>query len=531
MKRNTLAALAALAAAATVGACSDDNNGGTDVVVDAGTDADLSDVIIDEDTDVTPMPDAGSDTGGDTGGEETASLQLLHLATGAPAVDVYVGETLLVDDLDPLQGTGFFPVAAGSDDIVVNLTAADAADASAPLATFTLAGGLAAGGAYTAAAVDDPAATETSNVNLVVLTDARVANADLPPGGPVSIRVLHASPGSPSVDIDVEPTVRILAGTDYAPEVDNASYGDFTEYLSVPSDAGLAGNIVTLNLNASSGEGAAADENTFVGAFQVPAALAGFVTTPIVVAAVGSLADNTFQLVAFPAADDTTPTPVDGVALTAAARLQVIHNGPGAEVDVYLGDALALDDFAYATATPYLTLPATEAADPIGLTIRAGSDDGSGDALLDAPAFALGAGPTVAVATLDAAGALRVDASAGREVDGDAANVLILGYHGAPTFGPVDLGGDSIIATDIPFGSFTDGYLEVPSEVTAGLISVWLTGTDDPILQTGTIDFSAFEEVPLVGVISTDSAAALENKLLLFTPSGGPAIEYQLTTP
>ena len=34
------------------------------------------------------------------------------------------------------------------------------------------------------------------------------------------------------------------------------------------------------------------------------------------------------------------------------ARLQVIHNAPGAPVDVYLNGALALDNFAFRSATP-----------------------------------------------------------------------------------------------------------------------------------------------------------------------------------
>lgn len=49
---------------------------------------------------------------------------------------------------------------------------------------------------------------------------------------------------------------------------------------------------------------------------------------------------------------------VNSIAQT--ARVQVIHNSAdaaAAEVDVYINADLALDDFAFRTATPFLDLP------------------------------------------------------------------------------------------------------------------------------------------------------------------------------
>jgi hypothetical protein len=43
---------------------------------------------------------------------------------------------------------------------------------------------------------------------------------------------------------------------------------------------------------------------------------------------------------------------------TEIARLQVIHNSPSPTVDIYAGDDLLLDDFAFRTATPFIFVPA-----------------------------------------------------------------------------------------------------------------------------------------------------------------------------
>ena len=67
------------------------------------------------------------------------------------------------------------------------------------------------------------------------------------------------------------------------------------------------------------------------------------------------------------------------------ARVQVIHNSAdpvAAEVDVYVGAALALDNFAFRTATPFIDLPAGV---EIALSIAPGNSSNVGDALLTVP--------------------------------------------------------------------------------------------------------------------------------------------------
>jgi len=72
-------------------------------------------------------------------------------------------------------------------------------------------------------------------------------------------------------------------------------------------------------------------------------------------------------------------------AMAATASLQVIHNAgdpAAAEVDVYVNGDLALDDFAYRTATPFLDLPAGV---ELSVAVAPGDSDSVDDALATFP--------------------------------------------------------------------------------------------------------------------------------------------------
>ena len=49
---------------------------------------------------------------------------------------------------------------------------------------------------------------------------------------------------------------------------------------------------------------------------------------------------------------------ISQLALSQTARLQVIHNSPTPNVDVYVNDGILLDDFVFRTATPFIDVPA-----------------------------------------------------------------------------------------------------------------------------------------------------------------------------
>jgi hypothetical protein len=136
---------------------------------------------------------------------------------------------------------------------------------------------------------------------------------------------------------------------DVATIVDDASYGDITDYIRVPADRYI--------LDITPGN----DNNTVVASFE--ANLSGLGGGAAVVFASGFLNPSTNQngeaFGLFAALSDGNVVPFP--ALEPFARLQVIHNAadPGAsEVDVYINGNLGLDNFAFRTATPYIDVPA-----------------------------------------------------------------------------------------------------------------------------------------------------------------------------
>ncbi len=158
--------------------------------------------------------------------------------------------------------------------------------------------------------------------------------------------------------------------------------------------------------------------------------------------------------------------------LAQTARVQVVHNSPYAAagvVDVYINDALTLDDFAFRTATPYVDLPAGVAI-KIDITGATAADNSSPvfTKTIDAPGLTEGEVYQIVAAGDPLAGAgnpafdLFIYAPA-REAAATAGNVELLVFHGAPDAPTVDVSarGAGVLVDDISFGGFA-GYLSVP---------------------------------------------------------------------
>ena len=185
-----------------------------------------------------------------------------------------------------------------------------------------------------------------------------------------------------------------------------------------------------------------------------------------------------------------------------SARLQVIHNAadPGASVvDVYFGDDLAIDDFAFRDATPYLTVPAGVEI-PVG--IAPGTSTGSGDAIATFP-VQFEAGKTyVALANgvLDDAmfemnpdgrsiGFTLFATDDARESAMDGSMVDFFGVHGATDAPTVDIiaRGVGTLLNDVAYGDIS-GYLSVPPA--EYLLDVTPGGDNDVVVATFSADLS-----------------------------------------
>lgn len=188
------------------------------------------------------------------------------------------------------------------------------------------------------------------------------------------------------------------------------------------------------------------------------------------------------------------------------ARVQVIHNSADAAattVDVYVNSDLALDNFAFRTATPFIDLPA---GIEIDLSIAPGNSTGVGDAILTVPVTLTADEKYIVVADgiasptgYNPAPALTLQVfPMAREAATNPDNVDVLVHHGstdAPTVDVVETGvGAGTIVNDISYTEF-QGYLELP--------------TADYVIEvrdaTGTVGVAAYQ-APLA-TLGLDGAA------------------------
>lgn len=156
------------------------------------------------------------------------------------------------------------------------------------------------------------------------------------------------------------------------------------------------------------------------------------------------------------------------------ARVQVIHNSAdaaAATVDVYVDNDLALDDFAFRTATPFIDLPAGV---QIELSVAPGNSTDVGDALLTVPVtltvdekYIVVADGIVSPMGYNPAPPLTLQVfPMAREMASNSDNVDLVVHHGstdAPTVDVVETGvGAGTIVNDISYTEF-QGYLELPT--------------------------------------------------------------------
>jgi hypothetical protein len=158
--------------------------------------------------------------------------------------------------------------------------------------------------------------------------------------GTVDVLVHHGSTDAPTVDVRGQDPSTVL--------VNDASYGDFAGYLTLP-----VGNYI---IRLSDATGAA-----IVASYQVPLQTLNLGGTALTVVASGFLDPSNnangpaFGLyVALPSGGELVQLP-----LAPQPRIQAIHNSAdaaAATVDVYVNGTLAADNFAFRTATPFISL-------------------------------------------------------------------------------------------------------------------------------------------------------------------------------
>ncbi len=310
------------------------------------------------DTALLPAPEA----------DPTARVQIIHNAAdpGAAVVDIYLGETLAVDDFEFRNATPFLDLPAGVE-LSIGVAPGTSSSSAEALATFPVT--LTEGETYSVVAngVLDPSSFATNpderptGFNLWVTN----SNESFSDTSNTYFYIIHGATDAPGVDV---------IARDVAPLAENAKYGDITDLITVPAASYM------LDINVAGTETTVASylaDLTGAGGVSIGVLASGFLdpTTNNDGEAFGLLA-------VFP--DGTTallPTEADAM----SARVQIIHNAadPGAStVDIYLGETLAVDDFDFRSATPFLDIPAGE---EVVIGVAPGTSSSASEALATFP--------------------------------------------------------------------------------------------------------------------------------------------------
>ncbi len=275
----------------------------------------------------------------------TARLQVIHNAADplASEVDIYVNGNLLLDNFAFRTATPFVTVPAG---VTLNIGVAPSNSTSANDTIKNIPVVLQNGKTYVAVANGVVGSGFSPNPDGRSIAFTLFAKDGIKESGmynnKVDFVVLHGSTDAPAVDVIARNVGKL---------VDDAAYGDFTNYLTVPASSYLL-DVTPANNN-----------NTIVATFE--ANLTGLGGGVAVVFASGFLNPGANQNGAgfglFAALPNGTVVELPAYIAPTTARLQIIHNAAdplASEVDVYVNGNLLLDNFGFRTATPYVDVPA-----------------------------------------------------------------------------------------------------------------------------------------------------------------------------
>ncbi len=297
------------------------------------------------------------------GFSQTARVQVIHNSADPAAkfVDVYLDGGLLLNDFKFRTATPYIDAPAGTP-ITISIAPSTSLTVDDAIANFTYT--LTAGDKYVIVAngVLNPAgfAANPDGVstafNLFVRNEMRESALD--PNN-LDFVFFHGATDAPTVD---------AIARDVATVVDNATYTDFTDYVSVPADKyyidvtpGDVPSLIVATSRAFLDNAGGASAVIFASGFFDPALNPG---------------GKAFKL--FYALPDGT---VNQLPFITTAKLQVIHNAAdpaAAVVDIYVDGALAIDNFEFRTATPYIDVPGNV---PVSIAVAPPTSESVDDAI------------------------------------------------------------------------------------------------------------------------------------------------------
>lgn len=384
---------------------------------------------------------------------QTARVQVIHNCADAVAdeVDVYLNGSLLLDDFAFRTATPFVDITAGS---AITIAIAPKNSTSVADSIFSLTTTLTANATYVAVANGIVSATGYSpapDFGLDIYAMGREAASN---GSNTDLLVIHGSTDAPAVD--VRSGIQTL--------VDDVAYGNFSNgYLELPTAD------YTIRLTNTTGSQTVQTYSAPLNTLALTGAAGVVVASGFLNPTANSNGPAFGLYVALPAGGALVALPT--AAAEPLARVQAIHNcadALAATVDVYVNGNLAIDNFAFRTASGFIDLPANTA---LNIGIAPGNSTSVTDtvynltATLDsAETYVLVANGIVSPTGYNPSPAFRLSVFGGaRETANTGTNTDVLVVHGSTDAPIVDVrAAGNTLVNDIAFGAFANTYLELP---------------------------------------------------------------------
>ena len=182
---------------------------------------------------------------------ENAQVRVAHMSPDAPAVDVLVDNETVVRSLEYGDVTSYLDLQEGTHQVSI-------VTAENETTVLERQVSVEANERYTLVAAGEVGENATEEFRLVTLQDARRA----PNSTNASVRLVHVAPGAGPVDVTVNRTGAVL--------YDNVTFGNATEYVSVPS------GVYTLNVREATEDNNGTLLGTFTESFQGRTAYTAF---------------------------------------------------------------------------------------------------------------------------------------------------------------------------------------------------------------------------------------------------------------
>lgn len=152
--------------------------------------------------------------------QTSGRIRVLHGSPDAPAVDILVNGTVVIEALPYREYTEYLPVPAGAQEIRVNVTGTTTTVLRANPTVM-------AGVDYTAIATGFATPARTPALDLLLLRDDNTLATD----NRVKLRVVHAAASAPAVDVYLTTPFETIR--DKQPGLANVPFGGVSPYLTV----------------------------------------------------------------------------------------------------------------------------------------------------------------------------------------------------------------------------------------------------------------------------------------------------------